>query len=98
MAAEADSKTENKAEKTTKGTPPRATRKCSVEGCKRPYRAKTYCVVHYNTWRRGEMESHKARYKACSKEGCKKPAGRWGQCDEHGKTGAAESAAEAPAT
>jgi len=42
--------------------------KCSVEGCKRPYRAKGYCVTHY---------------KLCSKEACKKPAGRYGLCEEH---------------
>lgn len=81
-------------EKAIKGTPSRGDRKCSVEGCKRPYRAKTYCVVHYQSWRRGELEAHKARYKLCSKEACKKPAGRWGFCDEHRKKG---EAAEAPA-
>jgi hypothetical protein len=65
-------------------------RKCSVESCKRPYRAKGYCVTHYKLWRRGEIEGHKARYKLCSKEGCKKPAGRHGLCEEHrGATGEA---------
>jgi hypothetical protein len=73
-------------------TPP-VERKCSVEGCKRPYRAKSYCVTHYKKWRRGEMEAHRARYKICSKEGCKKPAGRWGLCDEHRKKGEGEAAA-----
>ena len=58
-------------------------KKCSVEGCKRPYRAKGYCVTHYKLWRRGELEGHKARYKLCSKEACKKAAGRYGLCDEH---------------
>ena len=70
-------------EKATKSTASREDNKCSVEGCKRPYRAKTYCVTHYKLWRRGELEGHKARYKLCSKEACKKPAGRWGLCDEH---------------
>jgi hypothetical protein len=60
-----------------------AEKKCSKEGCKRPYRAKGYCVTHYKLWRRGEVEGHKARYKLCSKEGCKKPSGRYGLCDEH---------------
>jgi len=68
---------EAKEEKTT------GEKKCSVEGCKRPYRAKGYCVTHYKLWRRGEVEGHKARYKLCSKEGCKKPAGRYGLCEEH---------------
>jgi hypothetical protein len=80
-------------EKALKGTPSRAERKCSVEGCKRPYRAKTYCVVHYQAWRRGEIEAHKARYKLCAKEACKKPAGRWGFCDEHRKKSEGEAAA-----
>jgi hypothetical protein len=83
-------------EKQVKGTPARDTRKCSKEGCKRPYRAKGYCVVHYNQWRRGEIEGHKARYKRCSKEGCKNPAARWGLCTEHGNA-AAESTEAAPA-
>lgn len=73
-------------------TPPRKERKCSVEGCKRPYRAKGYCVTHYKTWRRGELEGHRARYKLCSKEGCKKPAGRYGLCDEHRGAAAGEAA------
>jgi hypothetical protein len=66
--------------------------KCSVEGCKRPYRAKNYCVTHYKLWRRGEVEGHKARYKLCSKEACKKPAGRHGLCEEHRAKGGEASA------
>jgi hypothetical protein len=68
-----------------------AAAKCSKEGCKRPYRAKGYCVTHYKLWRRGELEGHKARYKLCSKEGCKKAAGRHGLCEEH--RGGGEAAA-----
>ena len=79
---------------TTRRRLSRAESHCSVENCKRPYRAKGYCVVHYQAWRRGEVEGHKARYKICSKEACRKPAGRFGLCDEHRGTGAA---AEAPA-
>ena len=63
--------------------------KCSVEGCKRPYRAKGYCVTHYKRWRRGEVEGHKARYNTCSKEGCRKAAGKNGMCDEHAAPAAA---------
>jgi hypothetical protein len=62
----------------------KAESKCSVEGCKRPYRAKGYCNVHYKAWRHGEIEGHHARYKTCSKEACRKPAGpKWGLCEEH---------------
>ena len=68
--------------------------KCSVEGCKRPFRAKGYCVTHYKKWRRGEIEGHKARYKICSKEGCRKPRVHGGLCEEHsGKGAPAEGAA-----
>jgi hypothetical protein len=67
--------------------------KCTVANCKRPYRAKGYCVTHYKLWRRGEVEGHKTRYKLCSKEACKKPAGRHGLCDEHRGGKAAEAAA-----
>jgi hypothetical protein len=76
----------------TEATKTTTERKCSHEGCKRPYRAKGYCVTHYKLWRRGEVESHKARYKTCSKEGCKKPSGRYGVCDEHRGTGEAAAA------
>ena len=48
--------------------------KCSVEGCKRPYRAKGYCRTTTRLWRRGELEGHKARYKICSKEACRSRA------------------------
>ena len=84
-------------EKAVKTTPPREQRKCSVENCKRPYRAKGYCNVHYGKWRRGEAEGHRARYKICSKEGCKKPMTRWGLCDPHytEATGKTEEAAKA---
>ncbi len=78
------------AEGTEKATEETKTeRKCSVEGCKRPYRAKSYCVVHYQKWRRGEIEGHKARYKTCSKEGCRKPATLRGLCEEHAGKGEA---------
>ena len=72
--SESTEKAPESAAKATTATPPRDERKCSVEGCKRPYRAKTYCVVHYQAWRRGEIEAHKTRYKLCSKEACKKPS------------------------
>ena len=58
--AEASDKTTHPApgaQKKKQTSPARGAQKCSVEGCKRPYRAKRYCVVHYNTWRRGERAS-----------------------------------------
>src|SRR5258706_12052139 len=87
---------EEKAAPTPKKKLSRDQDKCSVEGCKRPYRAKTYCVTHYKLWRRGEIEKHHARYKTCTKEGCRKPTGQWGLCDEHRGVAKAEAAAAAP--
>jgi len=91
----ADSK--EAAKDNVKTTLSREEKKCSNEGCKRPYRAKGYCNVHYAAWRRGELEKHKARYKTCGKEGCKKPMVRWGLCTEHyaAATGKGEEAAKA---
>jgi hypothetical protein len=71
----------------TKRRPARAEAKCSKEGCKRPYRAKGYCVTHYKQWRRGAMEGHTARYKTCTKEGCRKPRAAGSLCAEHAKGG-----------
>jgi hypothetical protein len=56
-------------------------KKCRVQGCKRPYRAKGYCNVHYRKWRRGELP--KPRYKTCSAEDCLKPVVKWGLCQAH---------------
>ena len=55
---------------------------CKVEGCKRPYRAKGYCVTHFKKWRSGEMPK-KTRYKTCSAENCRKPLFRFGRCEAH---------------
>ena len=76
-----------KTEKTEKATRslPRKEAKCSIEGCKRPYRAKKYCNVHYRLWRTGQLEGHHARYKTCNKEGCLKAVKAHGLCEEHGK-------------
>lgn len=58
-----------------------ATHKCKVKDCKRPYRAKGYCNVHYKKWRQGEFG--KTRYKTCGNEGCRRPLHRNGMCSEH---------------
>jgi hypothetical protein len=59
----------------------RADKHCRVEGCKRPYRAKSYCNVHYRQWRQGKLG--KARYKICSKEECGKRRHEGGLCESH---------------
>ncbi|MFH1653761.1 MAG: hypothetical protein ABIE74_06865 [Pseudomonadota bacterium] len=55
---------------------------CKIEGCKRAYRAKGYCNVHFRKWRRGEIEA-KPRYKTCSEEKCCKKIHRFGLCEQH---------------
>jgi hypothetical protein len=64
-----------------KTTPSRHEMKCSKEGCKRPYRAKGYCIMHYRQWRHGDLP--KSRYKTCTKEGCNKPRAKGSLCAEH---------------
>jgi len=71
---------------------------CSVEGCKRAYRAKGFCYFHYQKWRRGELPH--GRYKSCNAEKCTKKQFKAGLCQTHynekiGK--AAAAAAPAPA-
>jgi hypothetical protein len=56
-------------------------KKCKIKDCKRPYRAKGYCNVHYKKWRQGDLG--KTRYKTCGNEGCRKPLHRFGMCAEH---------------
>ena len=81
---------------------------CSVQGCKRAYRAKGLCFFHYKKWRRGEIEAKPTRYVTCSKPECKKKVVAHGLCQEHfdawkksrkknQAAAAAESAAAAPA-
>jgi hypothetical protein len=54
---------------------------CKVEGCKRPYRAKSYCFFHYKKWRQGELPH--SRYHTCSKAECRKKTFRRGLCEQH---------------
>ena len=79
-------------------------RKCKIEGCKRPYRAKGYCTTHYQQWRRGTLP--KARFKTCNfgvnklkrgeKKECLKAIFHSGLCEEHykAKFGKKEAASE----
>jgi hypothetical protein len=73
--------------KTTRKTAPRAKgggkKSCTVQGCKRAYRAKGLCFFHYKKWRRGELEKRPARYDICSKPDCEKKVKEHGLCDEH---------------
>jgi len=54
---------------------------CRVQGCKRPYRAKSYCNVHYRQWRQGKLG--KSRYKICSKEECLAKRHTGSLCEKH---------------
>jgi len=74
---------------------------CSVEGCKRGYRAKGYCFFHYKKWRNDELPH--GRYDTCSNEECHKRVAQHGLCEEHFKAwkasrkGAKPEEAAAPA-
>jgi hypothetical protein len=79
---------------------------CTVQGCKRAYRAKGLCFFHYKKWRRSELEGRPARYGTCGKPECKKKVVAHGLCQEHydawkkarkKNQGAAAEAAAAPA-
>jgi len=61
-----------------KGSPENA---CTVDGCKRPYRAKGYCYFHFKKWRQGELPH--SRYRTCSKAECRQKAVRHGLCEKH---------------
>ncbi len=65
---------------------------CKIDGCKRPVRAKGYCGVHYNKWRKGEYG--KARFKICKMEGCAKPRHMMAYCEEHYNSEHLKKAAE----
>ena len=67
------------------------TPRCRIAKCKRPYRAKGYCNVHYREWRQGKHP--KGRYKICTKEACRKPRAKGSLCAEHARPAAAEPAA-----
>lgn len=67
---------------------------CKIEKCKRPYRAKGFCNVHFKKWRRGELK-RKPRYKTCGEEKCNKPLFKWGKCEGHFKA-LTQSAPAAP--
>jgi hypothetical protein len=70
---------------------------CTVEGCKRPYRAKGYCFFHYQQWRKGEL-AH-SRYEPCRAEKCTKRPFKDFLCEQHynEKMGIKPEAPAAPA-
>ena len=90
MAEEA--KTASQTKKTaTKTTEAKGPKSCRIAKCKRPYRAKGYCNVHYREWRHGKHP--KRRYKICTKEACRKPRAKGSLCAEHARPAATEAAA-----
>jgi len=74
-------------QKKAKKKPPAAKgggkKSCTVQGCKRAYRAKGLCFFHYRKWRRAEMEGRPRRYGTCHAEGCKKKLAAHGLCQVH---------------
>jgi len=59
-------------------------KECKIEGCSRQARAKGYCNIHYNKWRKGEYG--KTRYKPCKMEGCTKRRYLKAYCEDHHKS------------
>lgn len=61
-------------------------RRCSVEGCPEPHRAKGYCNTHYSRvllkGDPGSAEIRHPRY-GCEIDGCDKPHKAKGYCDKH---------------
>ena len=98
-AAAKTSKKEAKAAGATKKVAPtmkgNGKKACTVEGCKRAYRAKGFCFFHYKKWRAGELPH--ARYKTCSNEECKKKVFEHGMCEEHFKAWKASRKSAKPA-
>lgn len=74
----ADTKTLKKWPRSPRGG---ADKQCTIEGCKRPYRAKGYCFFHFKKWRQGDLPH--SRYRTCSKEGCRLKASKAGLCEKH---------------
>lgn len=79
---------------------------CKIQGCKRPYKAKGYCNVHYQRWRKGDLT--KTRYKTChfgvnklhrnEKKECLKPVFSRGLCEEHFNAEFGKKQADNPAS
>jgi hypothetical protein len=78
--ADAKTTTQKKKAPAPKGQGKKA---CTVQGCKRAYRAKGLCFFHYDKWRRGELEGKPGRYDTCGKPECKKKVAEHGLCQEH---------------
>lgn len=71
------------AKASAKAAPTAAVEACKIAKCKREYRAKGYCNVHYKKWKQGEFGL--ARYKTCKSPECRKPIvqNRHGFCEDH---------------
>src|ERR1700687_249375 len=95
MAGTAKKKTVNKHKKWPRVAKGAGKKACSVAGCKRPYRAKSYCFFHYKKWRQGELPH--SRYRVCSKPECRKRAANHGLCEQHLAEGKPAAPAAAPA-
>ena len=87
----------NETKKEVKTEAGRKDKACTIAGCKRPYRAKGYCNVHYKKWRRGEMEGVMGRYNSCREEKCTKPTFKAGLCEAHYSAWSASKKPQPPA-
>lgn len=61
-------------------------KKCSVEGCERPIRARGWCSTHYSKWQRNgdPLKTHPSRLrKSCSVDGCAEMVHARKVCHKH---------------
>lgn len=57
---------------------------CSIEGCEKPYYARSWCKTHYERWYIHSNPNRPARVLVpCSIEGCEKPKLARGWCKTH---------------
>jgi hypothetical protein len=57
---------------------------CSVEGCGKPVKARGWCAMHWNRWKRHGDPSLGARtVHACSVDGCEVRSRARGLCRKH---------------
>lgn len=59
-------------------------RRCSIEGCERPYRARGWCPTHYRRWQvHGDPNIGKQTWDTCIAPDCEKPADAGRYCGAH---------------
>lgn len=61
-----------------------ATRKCSIDGCEKPFLARGWCSAHWTRWQRtGDPLGSKREVRLCSADGCERVHYGLGFCQMH---------------